>query len=230
MTVLLEAKGLKKTYRMGKVLVPALQGITFDVAEKEFVAVFGPSGSGKSTLLHVLGGLDRPDEGEVSVDGVSFSTLNNNALAEVRLHKIGFVFQFFNLLPRLNALRNVELPLTLADLSEKESIEKAESMLKLVGLEGRMSHRPSEMSGGEQQRVAMARALINDPKIVLADEPTGNLDTTTGKEIVQLMKHLNKEKRQTFVVVTHDPAIAETADRIIYLKDGRIQRVKERDH
>ena len=230
MTVLLEAKGLKKTYRMGKVLVPALQGITFDVAEKEFVAVFGPSGSGKSTLLHVLGGLDRPDEGEVSVDGVSFSTLNNNALAEVRLHKIGFVFQFFNLLPRLNALRNVELPLTLADLSEKESIEKAESMLKLVGLEGRMSHRPSEMSGGEQQRVAMARALINDPKIVLADEPTGNLDTTTGKEIVQLMKHLNKEKRQTFVVVTHDPAIAETADRIIYLKDGRIQRVKERHH
>ncbi len=226
-TALLEAKDLKKTYRMGKVLVPALQGVTFDVAEGEFVAVFGPSGSGKSTLLHVLGGLDKPDEGEVSVDGISFSTLNDNALAEVRLRKIGFVFQFFNLLPRLTALRNVELPLTLADLSEKESIKKAEDMLKLVGLEDRMNHRPSEMSGGEQQRIAIARALINDPKIVLADEPTGNLDTTTGGEIVQLMKRLNKEKRQTFVVVTHDPTIAETADQILYLKDGMIQKVNK---
>jgi len=226
-TALLEAKGLKKTYRMGKVLVPALQGITFDVAEGEFVAVFGPSGSGKSTLLHVLGGLDKPDEGEVSVDGISFSTLNDNALAEVRLRKIGFVFQFFNLLPRLTAVRNVELPLTLADLSEKESIKKAEDMLKLVGLEDRMNHRPSEMSGGEQQRIAIARALINDPKIVLADEPTGNLDTTTGGEIIQLMKRLNKEQGQTFVVVTHDPAIAETVDRILYLKDGTIQKVEK---
>jgi putative ABC transport system ATP-binding protein len=224
-TALLEAKGLKKTYRMGKVLVPALQGITFDVAEGEFLAVFGPSGSGKSTLLHVLGGLDRPDEGEVFVDGVGFSTLNDNALAEVRLRRIGF--QFFNLLPRLTALRNVELPLTLADFPEKESIKKAEDMLKLVGLEDRMSHRPSEMSGGEQQRVAIARALVNDPKIVLADEPTGNLDTSTGGEIVQLMKRLNEEKGQTLVVVTHDPAIAETVDRIIYLEDGRIQRIKK---
>jgi len=226
-TALLEAKGLKKTYRMGKVLVPALQGITFDVAEGEFLAVFGPSGSGKSTLLHVLGGLDRPDEGEVFVDGVGFSTLNDNALAEVRLRRIGFVFQFFNLLPRLTALRNVELPLTLADFPEKESIKKAEDMLKLVGLEDRMSHRPSEMSGGEQQRVAIARALVNDPKIVLADEPTGNLDTSTGGEIVQLMKRLNEEKGQTLVVVTHDPAIAETVDRIIYLEDGRVQRIKK---
>jgi len=145
-TALLEAKDVKKTYRMGKVLVPALQGITFDVAEGEFVAVFGPSGSGKSTLLHVLGGLDRPDEGEVSVDGIGFSTLNDNALAEVRLRKIGFVFQFFNLLPRLSALRNVELPLTLADVPEKDSIKKAEDMLRLVGLEDRIDHRPSEMT------------------------------------------------------------------------------------
>lgn len=227
-TVLLEAKSLKKTYRMGKVLVPALRGVTFNVAEGEFVAVFGPSGSGKSTLLHLLGGLDRPDEGEILIDGVSFSTLNDNALAEVRLHKIGFVFQFFNLLPRLTALRNVELPLTLTGLPEKESIKKAEDMLRLVGLEDRMNHRPSEMSGGEQQRVAIARALINNPKIVLADEPTGNLDTTTGREIVRLMKRLNEEKGQTFVVVTHDPAIAETADRIVYLRDGLVERVKER--
>jgi len=226
-TALLEAKDVKKTYKMGKVLVPALRGVTFDVEEGEFVAVFGPSGSGKSTLLHVLGGLDRPDEGEVLIDGIGFSTLNDNALAEVRLRKIGFVFQFFNLLPRLTALRNVELPLTLADVPEKDSIKKAEDTLKLVGLGDRMNHRPSEVSGGEQQRVAIARALINDPKIVLADEPTGNLDTSTGGEIVQLMKRLNDEKGQTFVVVTHDPAIAETADRILYLKDGLIQRVKE---
>jgi len=227
-TALLEAKEIKKTYRMGKVLVPALQGVTFDVEEGEFVAVFGPSGSGKSTLLHLLGGLDRPDEGEVFVDGIGFSTLNDNALADVRLRKIGFVFQFFNLLPRLTALRNVELPLTLADVPDRDSIKKAEDMLKLVGLGDRMNHRPSEMSGGEQQRVAIARALINDPKIVLADEPTGNLDTSTGGEIVQLMKRLNEEKGQTFVVVTHDPAIAETADRILYLKDGLIQKVKGR--
>jgi putative ABC transport system ATP-binding protein len=227
-TALLEARDVKKTYRMGRVLVPALRGVTFNVEEGEFVAVFGPSGSGKSTLLHVLGGLDRPDEGEVFVDGIGFSTLNDNALAEVRLHKIGFVFQFFNLLPRLTALRNVELPLTLADMSEKDSVKKAEEMLKLVGLGDRMNHRPSEMSGGEQQRVALARALINDPKIVLADEPTGNLDTKTGGEIVQLMKRLNEEKGQTFVVVTHDPAMAQTVDRIIYLKDGLIQKVKEK--
>jgi len=226
-TALLEAKDVKKTYRMGKVLVPALQGVTFDVKEGEFVAVFGPSGSGKSTLLHVLGGLDRPDEGEVLVDGIGFSTLNDNALAEVRLRKVGFVFQFFNLLPRLTALRNVELPLTLADVPEKDSIKKAEDMLKLVGLGDRVNHRPSEVSGGEQQRIAIARALINDPKIVLADEPTGNLDMSTGGEIVQLMKRLNAEKGQTFVVVTHDPAIAETADRIIYLEDGLVKRVKE---
>ncbi|NIR86212.1 ABC transporter ATP-binding protein, partial [Candidatus Bathyarchaeota archaeon] len=207
--------------------VPALQGVTFDVAKGEFVAIFGPSGSGKSTLLHVLGGLDRPDEGEVLVDRISFSTLNANELAEVRLRKIGFVFQFFNLLPRLTALRNVELPLALADLPEKECIEKAREVLRLVGLEDRMNHRPSELSGGEQQRVAIARALINDPKIVLADEPTGNLDTTTGWEIVQLMKRLNEEKAQTFVVVTHDPSIAENADRILYLKDGLIAGVKK---
>jgi putative ABC transport system ATP-binding protein len=226
-TALLEARDIKKTYRMGRVFVPALRGVTFEVAEDEFVAIFGPSGSGKSTLLHVLGGLDRPDEGEVFMDKISFSTLNANELAEVRLRKIGFVFQFFNLLPRLTALRNVELPLALADVPEKESIEKAREVLRLVGLEDRMNHKPSELSGGEQQRVAIARALINDPKIILADEPTGNLDTTTGWEIVQLMKRLNEEKAQTFVAVTHDPNIAETADRILYLKDGLIEGVKK---
>jgi len=227
MPVILEAKEVEKTYRMGKVLVSALQQITLHIEQGEFVAIFGPSGSGKSTLLHVLGGLDRPDKGSVYIDGINLSTLNDAKLAEVRLKKIGFVFQFFNLLPRLTALRNVELPLTLADVPEKESVQKATEMLELVGLKDRISHRPTELSGGEQQRVAIARALINDPKIVLADEPTGNLDTTTGWEIVRLMKRLNDEKGQTFVVVTHDQSVAETAHRMLHLKDGVIQGVKK---
>jgi len=227
MCVLLEVKNVKKTYKMGKVLVPALRGVTFDVEEGEFLAILGPSGSGKSTLLHIIGGLDRPSEGEVLIDGINLYKLMDNKLAEIRLHKIGFVFQFFNLLPRLTALKNVELPSALADDSEKESMEKVEKMLKLVGLEERISHRPSELSGGEQQRVAIARALINSPKIVLADEPTGNLDTKTGSEVIQIMKKLNKEKKQTFVIITHDPSIAEEADRIIYLKDGLIEKIKK---
>jgi putative ABC transport system ATP-binding protein len=227
MPAILVAKDVKKTYRMGKVLVPALRGVSLEVDEGEFVAIFGPSGSGKSTLLHILGGLDKPDHGEVYVDKINLSTLHENELAEVRLRKIGFVFQFFNLFPRLTALQNVELPLALADTPEEESVRKAEEMLKLVGLEKRLRHRPMELSGGEQQRVAIARALINDPKIVLADEPTGNLDTTTGAEIVRLMQRLNEEKGQTFVVVTHDPNVAEAAHRILYLKDGKIQRTKE---
>jgi len=227
-TVILETKNVKKTYKMGDVLVQALRGVTIKVAKGEILAVFGPSGSGKSTLLHILGALDRADEGKVFVDGIDLSTLSGNELADVRLRKVGFVFQFFNLLPRLTALRNVELPLTLSDASDKECHEKASEVLKLVGLEGRVDHRPTELSGGEQQRVAIARALANDPIIILADEPTGNLDTKTGFEIVQLMKRLNEEKGQTFVVVTHDPAIAETADRTIHLEDGLIRGVKKR--
>jgi putative ABC transport system ATP-binding protein len=178
-------------------------------------------------MLHVLGGLDKPEAGEVLIENISLYKLDDNKLTDMRLQKIGFVFQFFNLLPRLTALRNVELPLTLANLPERESKEKAREMLELVGLGDRLTHRPTELSGGEQQRVAIARALINDPKIVLADEPTGNLDTTTGGEIVGLMKRLNKEKRQTFVVVTHDIGVAENADRIVFLKDGLVQGEKK---
>lgn len=228
MDALLEAKDVKKTYMMGKVLVPALRGVTFGVAKGEFVAVFGPSGSGKSTLLHILGTLDRPDEGNVLVEGVNLFALSDNELADFRLRKVGFVFQFFNLLHRFTALRNVEIPLALADVPNKKSHERAKEVLRLVGLEGRLNHRPTELSGGEQQRVAIARALVNNPSIILADEPTGNLDTTTASEIVQLMKRLNEEQGQTFVVVTHDPVIAETADRIIFLKDGLIEGVKKR--
>ncbi|MEM3010581.1 MAG: ABC transporter ATP-binding protein [Candidatus Bathyarchaeia archaeon] len=226
MATVLEAKDVHKSYRMGKVLVSALRGVTLEIEEGEFIAIFGPSGSGKSTLLHILGGLDKPDKGDVFVDGINLATLDDNERADIRLHKIGFVFQFFNLLPRLTALRNVELPLSFADVPESESVRRAREMLELVGLKDRIYHRPTELSGGEQQRVAIARALINQPKIILADEPTGNLDTTTGWEIVRLMKRLNEEKRQTFVIVTHDPSVAETADRIIYLKDGSVEGIK----
>ncbi|NWF86297.1 ABC transporter ATP-binding protein [Candidatus Bathyarchaeota archaeon] len=227
MEAILNVQSVKKSYRMGKILVPALREVSFDVSEGEFLTIFGPSGSGKSTLLHLIGCLDRPDAGEILIEGVNVLKLSDEKLAELRLKKIGFVFQFFNLLPRLSALRNVELPLIIAGISEREAREKAKEIVTLMGLEARMNHRPSELSGGEQQRVAMARALINNPKIVLADEPTGNLDTKTGWEIVQLMKKLNQEKKQTFIVVTHDPHIAETADRIVYLKDGLIEAVKE---
>ena len=227
MNAILEVKNVKKYYHLGKVQVPALQGVSFEVKKGEFLTIFGPSGSGKSTLLHLLGCLDRPDEGEILVEGSNILKFNDDKLAEIRLTKIGFVFQFFNLLPRLTALRNVELPLTIMGVSEKEAMEKAKQMLQFVGLEARVNHRPFELSGGEQQRVAIARALINDPKIVLADEPTGNLDTKTGWEIIQLMRKLNKEKQQTFIIVTHDPNIAENADRIITLRDGLIEGIKE---
>jgi len=227
MTCIVEARDVKKSYRLGNVSVPALRGVSFDVEEGEFLTIFGPSGSGKSTLLHLIGGLDRPDGGEISVDGSKLLQLGDDELARLRLTKIGFVFQFFNLLPRISALANVELPLAIADLPEKESMERAKEMLRLVGLETRMGHRPLELSGGEQQRVAIARALINNPKMVLADEPTGNLDTKIGWEIVQLMRRLNKEEGRTFVIITHDAAVAENADRTIYLKDGLVEGVKE---
>ena len=226
MKAIVKVQGVKKAYRMGKVIVLALRGVSFEVGEGEFLAVLGPSGSGKSTLLHLIGCLDRRDEGKIIIDGANVLKLSDEELAELRLRKIGFVFQFFNLLPRLTAIKNVELPLIIAGVPEKEARERAMEMLRLVGLEARVSHRPTELSGGEQQRVAIARALINNPKIVLADEPTGNLDTKSGWEIVQLMKRLNEERGQTFIVVTHDPHIAETADRILYLKDGLIEGEK----
>jgi putative ABC transport system ATP-binding protein len=224
---IVEVKNVKKAYRIGRITIPALHGVSFDVEEGEFLTIFGPSGSGKSTLLHLIGGLDRPDEGEIIIDGLNLLQLSDDKRAKLRLTKIGFVFQFFNLLPRITALANVELPLILADVPEKEAKERAKEILKLVGLNTRTDHRPYELSGGEQQRVAIARALINNPKIILADEPTGNLDTKIGGEIVRLMRKLNQEKGQTFVIITHDVTIAENADRIIYLTDGLIEDTKE---
>jgi putative ABC transport system ATP-binding protein len=227
MSAILEVHDVRKSYRLGGISVSALSGISFNVMKGEFLTIFGPSGSGKSTLLHLLGGLDRPDAGKILIDGSDILELGDDDLAQLRLTKIGFVFQFFNLLPRLTALENVELPLVIAGLSERETQERARKMLKFVGLETREKHRPHELSGGEQQRVAIARALITNPAIILADEPTGNLDTKTGREIVQLMKSLNEEKKQTFIVVTHDPQIAQEAHRTVHLKDGLIETISE---
>jgi len=219
---LVEARGLKKTYKMGKTEVKALRGVELTVSPSEFVAVMGVSGSGKSTLLHLLGALDRPSEGSIKIDGVDLSALKDSQLADIRSKKIGFVFQFFNLLARLTALRNVRLAAEIAGASAKQAEKQALEMLKLVGLGGRANHRPTELSGGEQQRVAIARALINKPKIILADEPTGNLDTKTGLEILQLLKRINKENGQAVVIVSHDPRVGELADRTIHLRDGHI--------
>jgi putative ABC transport system ATP-binding protein len=226
MEAILEAHNVKKTYYLGSVPVHALRGVSFDVKPGEFLTIYGPSGSGKSTLLHLLGCLDKPDDGRIILDGQDVLKLNSNELAEVRLKKISFVFQFYNLLPRLSAQQNVELPLVIAGIPEKEAEARAVEMLRLVGVEHRAKHRPYELSGGEQQRVAIARALVNKPKIVFADEPTGNLDTKAGQEIITLMKKLNMENGQTFVVITHDPKIAEVADRMIFLRDGLIEDIR----
>lgn len=217
---------VRKTYRMGEVEVHALRGVNLRVARGDFLGIIGPSGSGKTTLLNVIGALDRPTEGKVLVDGVDISGLNDKELADFRNRKIGFIFQFFNLIPRMTALENVELPMAIAGVSRGQRRRKALRLLESVGLGDRVDHRPSEMSGGEQQRVAIARALVNDPSIVLCDEPTGNLDTATGMEIVRLMRGLNRERGQTFIVVTHDPEIVRSANRVAHIHDGVIARIE----
>jgi len=220
---------VSKVYRMGEVDLQALNGVSLKILPSENVSIIGPSGSGKSTLLHLMGCLDRPTSGKIYIDGVDTSKLNSNKLAEIRRNKIGFVFQFFYLIPTLNALENVELPMMFAGVGEHERRERAEELLELVNLKSRMKHRPAELSGGERQRVAIARALANNPKIVLADEPTGNLDSASGKEIIDLLKRLNEEKGVTLVIVTHDPYIASIMERTVYLKDGRIVKEERRE-
>jgi putative ABC transport system ATP-binding protein len=210
-----------RTYPMGPTRVDALGGVTFNVAARDFVAICGPSGSGKSTLMNILGCLDRPTVGRYVLEGIEVGTLDDDALAEVRNRRIGFVFQTFNLLPRMSALRNVELPMIYSGLSRESRRRRALDALAAVGLTGRTEHRPSELSGGEQQRVAIARALVNRPAIILADEPTGNLDSKSGEEILGIFRDL-VSGGATIVMVTHNPRIAEQARRVIQLVDGHI--------
>jgi len=225
-TPVVETADLKKTYILGKVPVNALRGVNLKVEKGDFVAILGPSGSGKSTLLNMIGALDKPTEGKVFINGVDVSTLNDNQLADLR-RSIGFVFQFFNLIPRLDAKGNVELPLSIAGLDKNERRKRAEELLETVGLKERMKHKPAELSGGERQRVAIARALANNPRFLLMDEPTGNIDSKTAKEIMGLVKRLNKDEGVTIIMITHDQHLATQAKKIVKMLDGSI--IKEID-
>jgi len=220
---MIRLEGITKVYRMGKLEVPALMGVSLTVEAHEFVAIMGPSGSGKSTLMNIIGCLDRLTSGRYILDGIDVSGMTDNELAEVRNEKIGFVFQTFNLLPRMTALRNVELPLIYDGIGKRERRERAMEALRVVGLENRASHRPNELSGGQRQRVAIARALINRPAILLADEPTGNLDSRTGNEIMATFGELN-ERGSTIILVTHEPDIAACAKRVVAIRDGLVTR------
>ncbi len=221
---MIEVKGITKIYNLGEEKVHALDGIDLTINDGEMVSIMGPSGSGKSTLMAILGCLDIPTDGQYLIDGEDAARMRESQLAQLRAHKIGFVFQQFNLLPRTSALENVMLPLIYDGTKPKERIDRAKQALETVGLADRMKHHPNQLSGGQQQRVAIARALVNDPAILLADEPTGNLDSKTGGEIMALFQSLHQEKNQTVVYVTHDPFIARHTERVIHLMDGRILR------
>ena len=214
--------GVEKIYSLGENRVPALKGITLELNKGEFVAFMGPSGSGKTTLLNLMGVLDKPTKGKIYIDGIDLTTLKGKDLTELRRSTIGFIFQFYNLIPVLSAFENVELPMLIAGVTAKDREARANELLKMVGLGDRIYHRPDELSGGEQQRVAIVRALANKPSIVLADEPTGDLDSKTGKEVVSALRDLSSREGATVVVVTHDPNVAAMADRVFEMRDGRI--------
>lgn len=222
MEIVFEMNQVKKIYKMGDVDVKALDGISFKIKKGEFVIIMGPSGSGKSTTLHIMGCLDKPTSGNVYIDGVDVSKLNDKLLAKIRGEKIGFVFQQFNLLPRLTALENVELPMMYKGVPLKKRRKRAKELLELVGLGDRINHKPTQLSGGQMQRVAIARALANEPSYILADEPTGNLDSKSGEDILEIFKRLNKDG-MTVVIVTHDPELELLGNHVIFLRDGKIQ-------
>jgi len=220
---LVEVRNISKIYHLGGEEIRALDDVSLDVELGEFISIIGPSGSGKSTLMHILGCLDSPSKGSFTLDGTVIQGASGAQLARIRNQKIGFVFQFFNLLPKLNVLQNVELPMIYSGVTARERRDRAMNALKLVNLENRTKHRPMQLSGGQQQRVAIARALVNDPKIIFADEPTGNLDSVTGEAILNLFEDLSKQRR-TIALVTHDPEIASRTPRRIEIRDGKISK------
>ena len=225
--VLIRTIGLQRRYQMGKTTVQALDGVDLEVQRGTFVALIGPSGSGKSTLLNLIGGLDRPSKGELWVDGMELGRTSDKKLVAFRRDRVGFIFQSFNLLPTNQAWENVSLPLMLAGRSKSERYTRAKALLEQIGLGDRIDHRPSELSGGQQQRVAIARALANNPVLILADEPTGNLDSRTGREVLETMQNLVRNEGVTLLMVTHDLNAASYADRIVHLRDGKIERIED---
>lgn len=222
MTLAIETVDLVKEYVQGGQILRVLKNVNLKIEKGEFMAIMGPSGSGKSTLLNMLGALDRPTSGKVLINGIDISTLDDNQLADLRNKEIGFIFQQFNLIQRMDAQHNVELPLSISGVPTKKREERAKQLLGSLGLGDRVDHRPSQLSGGEQQRVAIARALANDPPLFLCDELTGNLDSKTGQEIMNLLRRLNQEEGKTFVLITHDPNVAQATDRLLQIRDGAI--------
>lgn len=220
---MIELNQVCKNYKMGGEVIKALDNVNLQIKDGEFVAIMGPSGSGKSTLMHIIGGLDTPDSGKVIINNQNITHLNDKKLSRYRNKEVGFVFQTFNLQPTYTALENTALPLYFAKIPGKQKIEKAKGSLELVGLEDRIKHKPNQLSGGQRQRVSIARALVCDPKIVLADEPTGNLDSKTGTNIINLLKKFNRQKKITIIMVTHDSQMASFADRVIDIHDGKIE-------
>lgn len=225
---IIRTRNLEKTYSLGEVKVRALRGINVQIRVGEYLSIMGPSGSGKTTLFNMVGGLDKPSKGTVYIDEVDMAQLDTHELAWLRCRKIGYIFQTFNLIPVMTALENVTLPMIFAGMSNEECREKGMHLLETVGLGERYSHKPFELSGGQQQRVAVARAMANDPAIILADEPTGNLDLRTGKEIIQLLKTMQAEKGVTIISATHDLKMINISDRIVHVRDGRVERIEER--
>ncbi len=218
-----------KDFDLGKIVVKVLKGIDLEIETGKYVSIMGPSGSGKSTLFNMIGGLDKPTAGKVFIDEVDIAQLDAYELAWLRCRKIGYIFQTFNLIPVMTALENVTLPMTFAGTPSEAAVEKGMALLKKVGLEGRHAHKPSELSGGQQQRVAVARALANSPSIILADEPTGNLDLKTGEEIITLLKDMSEDREVTVISATHDYKMLNVSDQVIWIRDGRVEKIQERD-